>query len=201
MFFNVNTGASSATIASAAVGIFQAECSGFTAIRISALAAVTGTASVTLALGKATSLVSLDTTSPVSQSGTWTVMPGNTANTTPWLANPGTPTTSFVNSAATTNATSVKASAGTVYSVTASNTSASARYLKFYNKASAPTVGTDVPVLTLALPASGGLQNVILGTLGLRFSTGVALAITAGAADSDTAVIAANEVKVCTAYL
>ena len=110
------------------------------------------------------------------------------------------PTASNINSAATTNATSVKASAGTVYSVTASNINAAIRYLKFYNKASAPTVGTDVPVITIPIPA-GGAINIPFGTTGHRFTTGIALAITTGAADSDTGAVAANEIKVATAYI
>lgn len=111
-----------------------------------------------------------------------------------------TPTASNINSAASTNATSVKASAGTVYSITASNTGASTRYVKLYNKASAPTVGTDVPVLTIPVPA-GGVVNVPFGTTGHRLATGIALAITANAADSDTTAIGASEVKVATAYV
>ena len=111
-----------------------------------------------------------------------------------------TPQASNINSAATTNAASVKASAGTVYSVTASNTSASPRYVKLYNKASAPTVGTDVPVLTIPVPA-GGTVNLPFGATGHRFATGIALAITANAADSDTTAVGASEVKVATAYI
>ena len=111
-----------------------------------------------------------------------------------------TPTASNINSAATTNAASVKASAGTVYSITVSNTAASPRYVKLYNKASAPTVGTDVPVLTIPVPA-GGVVNVLFGTTGHRLATGIALAITANAADSDTTAVGASEVKVATAYI
>jgi hypothetical protein len=110
------------------------------------------------------------------------------------------PTTSFVNSAATTNATSVKASAGTVYNITASNTGAAAAFVKFYNKATAPTVGTDVPVFTIAIPASGTV-TIAPAMLGIRFSTGIALAITNLAADTDTTVIAAAQVKVATSYI
>jgi hypothetical protein len=57
-------------------------------------------------------------------------------------------------SAASTNGTSLKASAGTLYVLYAINTNAAVRYIKFYNKASAPTVGTDTPVATFAVPAS-----------------------------------------------
>ena len=106
---------------------------------------------------------------------------------------------SFINSAATTNATAVKATAGTLFSVAASNVGASAAYLKLYNKATAPTVGTDVPVLVIVIPA-GGTVPVPLGTFGPRFSTGIALAITGGAADADTTAVAVAQVKVAVSY-
>lgn len=100
-------------------------------------------------------------------------------------------------SAATTNATSVKASAGQVYSVQVFNTNAAARYLKLYNKASAPTVGTDTPVKTLTIPgATTGAGLVLSWPQGLAFGTGIAFALTTGAADSDTAAVAANEIIV-----
>jgi hypothetical protein len=111
-----------------------------------------------------------------------------------------TPTASLINSAASTNATSIKTSAGTLYSVVASNFGASPRYAKFYNKASAPTVGSDVPFFTVTIPVAGTLV-LEFGAVGVRFGTGIALAITAGAADTDATAIAASEVKVVTSYI
>jgi len=131
------------------------------------------------------------------QVGTWNIGTVTTVSTLSALA---TPTTNMLSSAATTNATSVKASAGTVYSVTVSNTGAAAAYLKYYNKASAPTVGTDVPVITVSVPASGTVA-IPATDFGIRFSTGIALAITNLAADSDTTAVAAAQVKVITAYI
>lgn len=104
-------------------------------------------------------------------------------------------------SAATTNATSTKASAGQVYSVTVTNTNAAVRYFKLYNKASAPTVGTDVPVFRVAIPASttgGGI--VVPVDVGMVFATGIAWALTTGAADSDSGAVAANELLVNICY-
>lgn len=66
-----------------------------------------------------------------------------------------TPTLSALTSAATTNATSVKTTAGTIYNIVVSNTGVTAVYLKIYNKASAPTVGTDIPVYTCVVPNGG----------------------------------------------
>lgn len=96
-------------------------------------------------------------------------------------------------SAASTNATSVKASAGRLVDVRGLNNVASVRYLKFYNKASAPTVGTDVPVLTYALRASD-VFSIDLNSFGHLFTTGIAYAITGAAADADTTAIAANDI-------
>jgi hypothetical protein len=101
-------------------------------------------------------------------------------------------TSRLLSSAATTNATSVKASAGTVRKIICNNTVASDRFLKFYNKASAPTVGTDTPILTLTLPAS--TKNIQLPLDDHYFSTGIAFAITGAAADADTTAIAAGDI-------
>ena len=102
-------------------------------------------------------------------------------------------------SAATTNATSVSATANTLlFGYYISNTNSSVRYVKFYNKASAPTVGTDTPVLVLAIPGTGA-ANVSFSD-GINFTTGLAFATTTGAADSDTGAVAANEIIVNLVY-
>ena len=122
-----------------------------------------------------------------------------TATVTGGTVLPVTPTTLFTNSAATTNATLVKNTAGTLWSIAVSNTNAAARFLKLFNLTTAPTVGTSVPVFTVAIP-SGGTVLVNGGSNGIRFSTGISLAITGAAGDLDTTVIGAGEVKVATTY-
>lgn len=93
-------------------------------------------------------------------------------------------------SAATTNATLVKSSAGAIYSVNGYNASAGVIYLKFYDKATAPTVGTDVPVLTYALPPTATFSfEVPFG-----FSTGIGYGMVTGAADNNTTAIGAGDV-------
>lgn len=108
-------------------------------------------------------------------------------------------TMSTLTSAATTNATSVKASAGTLFYIVASNLNAAVRYLKFYNKASAPTVGTDAVVWKVALKVSTD-PIVIVMPAGLKFTTGIAFALTTGIADTDTGAVAANELIVNLGY-
>ena len=91
----------------------------------------------------------------------------------------------------TTNATVVKASAGRVLQVSVNNTNAAARYLKLYNKATAPTVGTDTPLVTIPLAAGTAVHVHYPG--GIKFTTGIGFALTTGIADSDTAAVTANE--------
>ena len=104
-------------------------------------------------------------------------------------------------SAASTNATSVKASAGSVGFIHATNLNAAARFLKLYNKASAPTVGTDTPIATLVIPGNtAGAGFVLPITGGVFFSTGIAYAVTGAYADADTTAVAAGEVFIFGGY-
>lgn len=185
------SGAKAATIASGVQDIHAVDVTGLMKARVAGLAAMTGSVTVTLQTSQATVFATTEGTVAVSGSVTAS---GTTTNT------PATPTTSNTNSAASTNATNVKNAAGTVYGIYASNVNAAIRYLKLYNKASAPTVGTDVPVLTIPIPATG-FANVPFGALGKRFATGISFALTTGAADSDTAAVAANEIKVSIDYV
>ena len=99
----------------------------------------------------------------------------------------------LVSAAATVNATVAKASAGRLYRIHGYNAATGVRYLKLYNKASAPTVGTDVPVVTIPLSPSREF-DIDLGLIGQYFSTGIAYALTTGAADADTGVLTAADV-------
>jgi hypothetical protein len=97
-----------------------------------------------------------------------------------------------VMSAASTNATSTKTSAGQLYGWYFYNNTASVKFVKFYNKASSPTVGTDTPARTLGIPQNSGSNIEYAG--GIPMGTGIAYAITGGIADSDTTAVALNDV-------
>lgn len=101
-------------------------------------------------------------------------------------------TSRILSSAATTNATSAKAGLGQLFMATGRNTTASVVWLKLYNKASAPTVGTDTPVATLALPPAANFAWD--WPKGRSFSIGIAYALTAGSADNDTGAVAAGDI-------
>lgn len=107
-------------------------------------------------------------------------------------------------SAASTNATSLKASAGNVYSINVGNNSTTQIvYLKLYNKASSPTVGTDTPVAVFIVPAAsvGGAGSNLTFPVGKAFTTGIAYAITGGIAHTDNTAVSANQVCVTFDYL
>lgn len=136
---------------------------------------------------------------PVAVIGTVPVSGTVTATVTGGTVLPVTPSTTFTNSAASTNATVTKGSAGTVWSIVASNINAAVRYLKVYNKATAPTVGTDTPVLVIPIPA-GSCVQFDGGSNGIRFATGISWALTTGAADSDSTGVSVNEHKIAMTY-
>lgn len=104
-------------------------------------------------------------------------------------------------SAASTNATSIKAAAGQLYGIYATNINANPRYLKIYNKASAPTVGSDTPIQTYLIPGNttgAGFTRYI--PHGIPCSSGIAIAITTGVSDADTGAVAANEIVINLEY-
>ena len=107
------------------------------------------------------------------------------------LANP-TSVARLLSAAASTNATNVKNGAGRVFTIIGVNNAGGARFLKLYNKASSPTVGTDTPVATFQLPA---LQSFAIDIpRGLTFGTGISYALTTAAADADTGALTAGDV-------
>ena len=104
-------------------------------------------------------------------------------------------------SLATTNANVVKASGGNLYSIVAIGLTSTVRYLKLYNKATVPTVGTDVPLMTIPVPANTqGAGIAIPFSMGVNFPLGIAIAITSGLADNNTGAILANDVVVNLTY-
>lgn len=95
-------------------------------------------------------------------------------------------------SAATTNSTLVLGRKAAVSSVVAVNTTAVIYYLKFYNKATAPICGTDVPRQTYAVLAN---SNFVLPTATLlQYSLGLGFCLTALYPDNDTGPAAAGVV-------
>lgn len=130
-----------------------------------------------------------------------TVTAVTTVATVTTAGTPAVPATPFfVNSAATTNGALILTGTSGLSAFYATNTGAGAAYVKLYNKATAPTVGTDVPEMVIPVPAAaGGVPGVYalpMGFNAFRFPLGLGIAITGGAADNDTTAVAAGQVKV-----
>lgn len=95
-------------------------------------------------------------------------------------------------SAATTNATVAKASAGRLLGVQFINTTAAIVYLKFHNLATTPTAGAAV-FMSIGIPPTGRADFNFEG--GIAFTTGIAYTVVTGAPDADaTAPLAANAI-------
>lgn len=136
--------------------------------------------------------VRTDVTGSVSISGTPAVIA--TISGTPAVTSTSTPTNGSayaLTTAASTNAGTIKASAGNLFEITVFNSTAATIYVRLYNKASNPTVGTDIPIAVIPVAASAVL-NQQFGSLGKRFSTGIAIAVTAAAANNDATVVTAG---------
>ena len=125
---------------------------------------------------------------PTSTSVTATVLPP--APTTPY----------FLNSLATTNGSLIITGTSWVTFIYATNTWATPAFVKLYNKATAPTVGTDIPEMIIPVPAVvwsvPWVVNVNIGFIGARFALWLWIAITWGVADTDTTAVLAGQVKV-----
>lgn len=104
-----------------------------------------------------------------------------------------------INSLATVNAAVVKATAGRLYGYDFCNLTAAWKFVRFYNKATAPVVGTDVPIFVHAVPPNG-LNDAQL-TFSIAFTLGIGIAITGAAPDLDATVVAVNDVVGSVLYL
>lgn len=91
---------------------------------------------------------------------------------------------------ASTNSNNIKSTPGTVTGILINNTSGSTIYVKLYDKATAPTVGTDTPILVIPVAATTA-SNFPLNS-SINFSLGIGIAVTGGAADTDTTNVSAN---------
>lgn len=127
-----------------------------------------------------------NTTLAVTQASPWTI--SGSAQAIP--ATTGGLTTFHLVGAATTNATSIKASAGQVYGWHVWNNHASSpRKLAFHNTAGTPTAGASI-FFTVVVPPQN--QSELHLAEGIAFSTGIGITTVTGLADNDATAIAAQ---------
>jgi hypothetical protein len=105
---------------------------------------------------------------------------------------------------ASTNATTVKSSPGQIYTLTVSNTNTADRWLKFYQMATPPTVGTSVPDQTYLVKGTGSGGGwppiVVTFTPGLQFNNGISLAMMVGGGVTEGGAIAAGDLVLSLCY-
>lgn len=95
----------------------------------------------------------------------------------------------------------IKDAPGRVTSIMATNVNAAVRYVKLYDKATAPTT-SDVPVFRGAIPGAttGGGFVFPLPPTGLIFRNGIGIRLVTGVADNDGTDVAATEIVVNIGY-
>lgn len=98
----------------------------------------------------------------------------------------------LLSAAASVNNTLVKASAGEIYNIYGHNANAAARYLKIYDKATAPVAGSDTPDATFYLAPQASFRFEF--PRGYYFATGIGFALTTGVADTDTGALTAGDI-------
>jgi hypothetical protein len=99
--------------------------------------------------------------------------------------------------AGTTNATNVKASAGQVYSIQASNVNAAARFIHVYNTAGAPTCNASI-IATYVVPGGSTGTGTNIPLMGAAFATGIGICITT--ANDGTGAVTASDVVLMVEY-
>lgn len=124
-----------------------------------------------------------------------------TATVTNGTVNPVAPATPYIlNSLATTNIALILTGTSGLQAFYATNTGATAAFVKLYNKATAPVLATDIPAMIIPVPAAvagiPGVANPGSGFSGQRFALGLGIAITGAVADTDATAVAAGQVKV-----
>jgi hypothetical protein len=91
-----------------------------------------------------------------------------------------------------TNEALIEAGRHWVHQAIGYNNNAALRYLKLYDKATAPIVGTDIPKLLIPLPPTTAFSVLIRA---LEFERGVGFALTTGQAHADTGAVGADDIR------
>jgi len=111
-------------------------------------------------------------------STTYAITPGRYDRDLPIRSKPH-----FISSTASTNATSLKSSPGSIFNMVIHNThsgggSGAAVAFRLYDKATAPNPAVDVPMIIIHIPSNSSKE--LNFTSGITFTNGIGYAITAG---------------------
>lgn len=139
--------------------------------RVKALLTGTILAAGSAIIGK----VGIDQTSTGTTNGVAIIAGYSASGKTPW----------FLNATTGTNAQTITGTSVKFYGGVFTNTHATQFYfVKLFNKASTPTVGTDIPTLVFGIPPR---QTIVIDeNIGITFGTGLGICIVQAGATSDT---------------
>jgi hypothetical protein len=96
---------------------------------------------------------------------------------------------------ASTNISVIKSAVGMLNSLWVFTGTGKTNFVKLYNKATAPVLASDIPILTVGA-ANGTAVSFNCGTSGIKFTAGISIAITAGMADTDATATSAGDTVV-----
>ncbi len=139
-------------------------------------------------------------TQPASQSGTWTVQPGNTANTTSWLVSQtmlGAQANSISSPAFSSGAfyAGVLKTSGAILSnisvMSLTTTAGIPVVVHLYNQTGTPVVGQVANHFARFAAVGPGVGNYEFGTNGVTMTVGLAYTVTGGIADADATSLTA----------
>ena len=173
-FINVNTSTYLASITSALTSVFQSEVAGFIKARITALAAVTGTATVNLQASSAASMFALDTAIPAGTNTIGNVGIVSIAPTTYVVSIAGLAPATLATDIVTITGSASKTIAITRIDIDGVQTTASQIMLFFIRRSTADTGGTStsptaVPLSSLSTAATATVlaytANPAVGTV------------------------------------
>lgn len=153
---------------------------------------VNGYPTVTVSNTNANGQATMANSSPVVIASNQTAIP---VTNTPAAGTSGGATPAAIIAANSNNSTSLKGSAGMVYGVQTSNIDTAAAWLKLYDKATAPTCGTDTPVGIYLIPPSNSGNNVVT-VVGKVFTLGIGYCIVTGIATNDNTAVPAAKIAV-----
>jgi hypothetical protein len=146
----------------------------------------------------------IDRNAGVSGEGTQRVVMASDSPVVTAATAQGVGATSFtkISTGTTQDKTNLKASAGVLKSLNASNVNAAACYVKIYNKAGVPDVSTDTPIATLLVPGAttGGVNSLPIPPEGIACSLGIGYVIVTTVGITGNTGVAANEVVVNGSY-
>jgi hypothetical protein len=126
-----------------------------------------------------------------------------TTQATPTATATGGATPSNYIAAASNNSTNLKASAGTVYSVLLINNTATEKFVRLYDSASAPTCTSATGVVFYSpIPANSttGAGFVVPMPVGMTFANGIGWCITGASGTTDNTSTAAGDVVMNVTY-